>query len=338
MTDTQARSLEEIVQIKRKASEWSSPKGLRTDIVPWRLWEKAKQLMWDPADIDFSQDAKDWQMLDEQQRVMVATLARGFMVGEEGVTLDIVPLLIALSDENRVEEVMYLTTFAFEEAKHVDFFRRWFDAVGFDLDELDRIISENRANEGLPPIDPNRTEGMFESELPRVMRRVLTDRSPQAILDCSITYNQFIEGCLAISGYRIWGNIFDQFGVMPGLREGLRLVRRDEGRHITYGTYLCRRVLAAHPELLDWGRQRMYELRDYYFNTLYNEDGVDQEEVERRLQEDPNAGWILAFRDNVNSQVDARIQVMEKAATLSEEEAEADLEAEQVELELDTVA
>jgi hypothetical protein len=27
---------------------YTSPVGFRTDTLPWRLWEKAKQLVWDP--------------------------------------------------------------------------------------------------------------------------------------------------------------------------------------------------------------------------------------------------------------------------------------------------
>ncbi len=42
--------------------------------------------------------------------------ARVFMVGVEAVTLDIVPLLRFMSDQGRLEDTMYLTMFAMEEA------------------------------------------------------------------------------------------------------------------------------------------------------------------------------------------------------------------------------
>jgi len=329
-------SMEDIVEVSRKASEWASPRGLRKDIVPWRLWEKAKQFFWDPADLDFSQDAKDWAGMNEEQQLAVSGLARGFMVGEEGVTLDIVPLIIAMSDEGRTEEVMYLTTFAMEEAKHVDFFRRWFDAIGVEnFDELDRIQEERLREAGLDIPDRDRSEGLFERELPRVMRRVLVDRSPQTVLDASVTYNQFIEGCLAISGYKLWAQVFEQFGVLPGMQEGLRLVRRDEGRHITYGTYLCRRIMAAHPELLEFAKGRMHELFDYYFQQSFyptrNGEPIDPSEIEG-----PGAIFGNVFRDGVADQLERRIAVLETAAALSEETAETDLGAEEAELELET--
>ncbi len=40
---------------------YRSTRGLDYESVPWKLWEKSKKLFWDPADIDFSQDAVDWQ-------------------------------------------------------------------------------------------------------------------------------------------------------------------------------------------------------------------------------------------------------------------------------------
>ncbi len=115
--------------------------------------------------------------------------------------------------------------------------------------------------------DPEQPDGLFEKILPLTMRRVLTDRSPEAFLDCSVTYNQFIEGCLAIAGYKMWKAMFDQFGVMPGLREGLGHIQDDERRHIAYGTYLCRRIIAENPELAEFAVERMYDLRDMYLEV-----------------------------------------------------------------------
>jgi ribonucleotide reductase beta subunit family protein with ferritin-like domain len=111
---------------------YRSTRGLDYESVPWKLWEKSKKLFWDPADLDFSQDAVDWQEMTEEERTLVALSARGFMVGEEAVTLDIVPLLRCMSDLGRLEDTMYLAMFAMEEAKHTEMFRRWFDAVGMD--------------------------------------------------------------------------------------------------------------------------------------------------------------------------------------------------------------
>ncbi len=226
---------------------YTSPKGIDYDSVPWRLWDKSKKLFWDPADIDFTQDTKDWAALPDEARLMLAMSCRGFMVGEEAVTLDILPLLRAMSEMGRLEDTMYLSMFAMEEAKHIDFFRHWFDAVDFDPS----IGGQSGYGGGDPQMDP------FVS-LQRVMNRLDNDRSPKRILDATLLYNHLIEAVFAIAGYRRFDQQFNVIGQdkLPALREGLKLIQRDERRHIAYGTYLSRRTIAENPGIWEWVEQR----------------------------------------------------------------------------------
>ena len=235
-------------------SRYRSTRGLDYESVPWRLWEKSKKLFWDPADIDFSQDAIDWQEMSVEEQTLVAMSARGFMVGEEAVTLDIVPLLRYMSDLGRLEDTMYLSMFAMEEAKHTDLFRRWFDAVGADPASLDDLVRAQQAALG------QGRRGLFDGALTRVMRRLDTDRSPRAVLDATLFYNQLVEGVAAIAGYRRWELTFRRLGKLPGLEAGIKLTQRDERRHIAYGTYLGRRIIAENPDLWEWLEQRWAKL------------------------------------------------------------------------------
>jgi ribonucleoside-diphosphate reductase beta chain len=183
--------------------------------------------------------------------------ARGFMVGEEAVTLDIVPLLRCMSDLGRLEDTMYLSMFAMEEAKHTDMFRRWFDAVGLDPSSLDGLVRAQ--NEAMRENGSGRT-GIFDGVLTRVMQRLDTDKSPEAILDATLVYNQLVEGVAAISGYKRWDVTFRKIEKLPGLEAGLKLTQRDERRHIAYGTYLGRQILSAHPELWEFVERRWARL------------------------------------------------------------------------------
>ena len=61
---------------------------------------------------------------------------------------------------------------------------------------------------------------------------------------------------MAIAGYLRWEQTFRRLGKLPGLEAGLKLTQRDERRHIAYGTYLGRRILAENPELWEWVEQR----------------------------------------------------------------------------------
>ena len=257
---------------------YRSTRGLDYESVPWKLWEKSKKLFWDPADIDFSQDAIDWQEMSEEERTLVALSARGFMVGEEAVTLDIVPLLRCMSDLGRLEDTMYLAMFAMEEAKHTEMFRRWFAAVGLDPASLDDLVLARQAAVG------ERRPGVFDGALTRVMRRLDTDKSPQAILDASIIYNQLVEGVMAIAGYQRWDQTFRRIGKLPGLEAGLKLTQRDERRHIAYGTYLGRRVLAENPELWEWLEKRWAKLTAGFSGGGYGAAGSQAAEPQNEVQ------------------------------------------------------
>ena len=105
----------------------TTTRGLDRQTPPMRLYEKAKKFgIWNPADLDFSQDVLDWNNLADEEREILLRLTALFQAGEEAVTLDLLPLIMAIAKEGRLEEEMFLTTFLFEEAKHVDFFNRFF--------------------------------------------------------------------------------------------------------------------------------------------------------------------------------------------------------------------
>lgn len=313
----------DILRPHRTAAGWKTPRGIDTDLVPWRLWEKSKKLFWNPADIDFSQDAAQWAAMDDEQRIAVFNVANGFMVGEESVTIDILPLSLAMADEGRLEEVVFLTSFALEEAKHADFFRRWFTEVGADTVALGQAALASAVERGFDP-DPGRSVGMWESELPQTMRRLLVDRSPRAVLDAAVTYNQFVEGCLAISGYSLWAHLFESLGALPGMQAGIRHIRADESRHITYGTYLCQRVLAANPQLIGFARDRMHQLHEVWFTA--NPTDLESPDLQAELGRQ--------FRGLVEDQISRRIAVMERAAQMDEAELVASSAAEDAERDL----
>jgi ribonucleoside-diphosphate reductase beta chain len=128
-----------------------------------------------------------------------------------------------------------------------------------DPASLDDIVRARAEALGDRP-DGRPRAGVFDGALTRVMRRLDTDKSPQAILDASIIYNQLVEGVMAIAGYQRWEETFRRLGKLPGLEAGLKLTQRDERRHIAYGTYLGRRVLAENPELWEWLEKRWAKL------------------------------------------------------------------------------
>ena len=102
--------------------------GLNWDSLPLKLFAGGNAKFWDPADIDFSRDREDWASLSDDERDFATRLCAEFIAGEEAVTEDIQPFILAMRAEGRLGDEMYLTQFAFEEAKHTQVFRLWLDA------------------------------------------------------------------------------------------------------------------------------------------------------------------------------------------------------------------
>jgi ribonucleoside-diphosphate reductase beta chain len=55
---------------------------------------------------------------------------------------------------------------------------------------------------------------------------------------------------LARTGYVGAGDALAARGWLPGLQEGFRLIRRDEGRHVSFGIHFIRDMTTKHPELV----------------------------------------------------------------------------------------
>jgi len=54
--------------------------------------------------------------------------------------------------------------------------------------------------------------------------------------------------------------VLEQRGIMPGVTEGIRLLQRDESRHVAFGIYLIRRLIQEKPALMGVFQDRMAAL------------------------------------------------------------------------------
>ncbi|NKQ55189.1 R2-like ligand-binding oxidase [Amycolatopsis sp. K13G38] len=222
--------------------------GLNWDAFPLRLFVKGNKKFWNPADIDFSKDGADWQTLTDDERRSATYLCAQFIAGEEAVTQDIQPFMRAMAAEGRFGDEMYLSQFCFEEAKHTEVFRRWMDAVGLTGD-LTSFVSEN----------PHYRK-LFYEELPESLGILATDPSPLNQIRASVTYNHVIEGSLALTGYYAWQKVCTKRGILPGMQRLVKHIGDDERRHMAWGTFTCRRHIAADDSLWEAVQQRMGEL------------------------------------------------------------------------------
>jgi ribonucleoside-diphosphate reductase beta chain len=274
----------------------TGPRGLDLDGLPMVLWQKAKALgIWDPAAIDLSQDVDDWARLAPLEREVLLHLASLFAGGEESVTLDLLPLIMVIAAEGRVEEEMYLTSFLWEEAKHVEAFHRFLREVAGGDEDLERFHSPSYRQ-------------LFGEELPRSLDRLRHDPSPVAQAEASATYNMIVEGVLAETGYHAYYQMLSDHGIMPGTMQMIELLKRDESRHIAYGVYLLSRLVQEHgDDVLAAIHRRMGELLPLALATI--------QEIFDRYEEMPFGLRLETFVEFAMGQFQSRLGRIERGAS-----------------------
>lgn len=299
--------------------------GLNWDSFALRLFVKGNKKFWNPADIDFSREREGWDKLNPEQQRSTTYLVAQFIAGEEAVTEDIQPFMRAMSATGRFGDEMYLTQFCFEEAKHTEVFRRWMDAVGLTGD-LHPFVAEN----------PHYRK-LFYEELPQSLRALEDDPSPLNQIRASVTYNHVIEGSLALTGYYSWQLICTQHDILPGMQELVRRIGDDERRHMAWGTFTCRRHVAADDSLWDAVLQRMGELLPHALNMIQ---WVQDQFEELPFDNDPQEivqyaadraqrrlGAIESARGMPVAQIDVDYSPEQLEETFGEEDAKAIAEA-----------
>ena len=216
------------------------------DSAYFRLYSKAKQLHWDPADIDLSADREQWLRIQrdyatERYAEQILRLTSLFYEGEESVTKTLSPFCSAVSRAGLgIDKELFLTTQLYEEAKHFDFFARYFAEV-FQIDgstTAQYITAAPRA--------------VLISDLEEVTERLRREEDParlKATFAEAIThYMGVVEAMLARTGYVGAHDALAARGWLPGLQEGYRLIKRDEGRHVASGMRCIAELTTEHPE------------------------------------------------------------------------------------------
>jgi ribonucleotide reductase beta subunit family protein with ferritin-like domain/putative sterol carrier protein len=232
-------------------------KGIDFNSFPMQLFQKAKKFgIWNPSDISFSKDYEQWKALGKDEQTLLIHLSSLFMAGEEAVTLDLIPLIQAISKEGRIEEEIYLTSFLWEEAKHTEFFSRF----------VAEVMVERPDFEAFHGVFYKR---LFYEKLPYYLNALFTDTSPLAQLKASGTYNMIVEGTLAETGYEAYYTMLKENDLLPGLQQGITLLKQDESRHIAYGLYLINRLLDVNPQLKQPFENHLEELLNDATNIIH---------------------------------------------------------------------
>jgi ribonucleoside-diphosphate reductase beta chain len=222
------------------------------------------RLQWDAAAIDLEADARAWPELPVERRRRLTTLLAGFRVAEDSVAEHLVPF----ADRAEHVDTMMMWLF-FLQRRDEDRHTQFFDRVAAEVLKLPGETPGERLAAARELV-PDALLELFETRLPALAEELATGRAE--ILDGVALYHMVLEGAVFSAGQRaLLDDLAD--GVLPGVREGVERVEKDERWHVGFGVRCL--TEAQRPEILDgvfdrataaaaaWGDAVEVEVRDY---------------------------------------------------------------------------
>lgn len=199
-------------------------------------WEHGN---WRATEIDFSTDREQWHgTLTEIERRGALWTYSMFFHGEDSVTDNLSPFIDAAPRE---EQKYFLATQQADEARHAVMFGRFMqEVVGAGSGTAD-LLEATR---------PELTWGFRRvfGRLDRMSDELRRDRSRPKLAQAITLYHLVIEASLAQPGQHFIDGSLTERGLLPGLREGVGHVSRDEQRHIAFGVKMIADLVRDDPE------------------------------------------------------------------------------------------
>jgi ribonucleoside-diphosphate reductase beta chain len=205
----------------------------------YALWERSN---WRAHELDFSVDREHWLATPTEAQRHTAWTLGSFYVGEERVTADLAPFLLA-APSGEVEA--FLATQLVDEARHAVFFDRFAaEAMALSSDDLRSRLHDTEAT----MLDA--WHFLFDDALRDVAKRLLARPDDlELFVEGIVTYHMVTEGVLAMTGQRTILQYTGDHGLYPGFRRGFSLVEQDEHRHIAFGVRFLRDACQERPEM-----------------------------------------------------------------------------------------
>jgi ribonucleoside-diphosphate reductase beta chain len=216
----------------------------------YALWERQN---WRAHELDFSADREQWLASPTEAQEHTAWSLGSFYIGEERVTADLAPFLLA-APSGEVEA--FLATQLVDEARHAVFFDRFgAEVMALDADDLRGRLAELQALMEAPWFD------VFDDGLRDIADRIkAAPHDRDLFVEGITTYHLIIEGVLAMTGQRFILKYMEDHGLYPGFQKGFSLVEQDEHRHIAFGVRFLKDAVESDPRYGEIVQRRVEEL------------------------------------------------------------------------------
>ena len=197
------------------------------------LWERQQ---WESGAIDLSGDRRQWvEDLSPELRRSLLWTVESFSVGEEEVTKNLVPFVDAAPSE---EQAVFLATQLVDGARHTVFIDRFHSEV-IDGRGDGMMTDPARRFEPSPGL-----RKLVSEMLPEAADRIRRHKeSVGALIEGVVLYHIVIEACVVLTGRRFLLDYLREQDLLPGLRQGLTAVARDESRHVNFAVRFLKDIV-----------------------------------------------------------------------------------------------
>ncbi len=219
---------------------------------PQQLYELWERQPWSAHAIDLERDAEEYATtVTGEEKESLAYNLSAFFIGEERVATQFSGLVRSYEDQG---EEAFLTTQQVDEARHAQFFNRFYEQVLRRDGTFESRLEQARQDVNEAFIQ------LFDVELVNAQERLLADPSDlEAKVDFVVLYHMVIEGTLALTGQHFMQDYLEKRGMLSGLLEGYQRISQDEHRHVAYGTWFLQQK-ASDPAVRRRIQSRLMEL------------------------------------------------------------------------------
>ena len=192
---------------------------------------RVARLQWNPAAIDLEPDARAWPALPAERRDRLTALLAGFCVAEDAVAETLTPFAQAAREAELPSQESLMAWVFFLQRRDEQRHARFFDRVGEEVMGLAGESPEERRAAAREHV-PSAFLELFEERLPAMAGELAAGKTG---LDRGVSlYHMLLEGVVFDAGQKaLLDDLEDD--ALPGIREGIERVARDERWHVGFG-------------------------------------------------------------------------------------------------------
>jgi ribonucleotide reductase beta subunit family protein with ferritin-like domain len=217
----------------------------------YKRWEHGN---WSATRIDFATDREQWRatFTEHERRATLWTYSL-FFHGEDSVADNLSPYIDAAPRE---EQKYFLATQQVDEARHAVLFARFMREVAGEGHDTASALSATW---------PELTWGFRKTfgRLDKMADELRRDRSKPKLAQALTLYHLVIEAALAQPGQHLIEESLKRRDLLPGFREGIGNVSKDEQRHIAFGVKMVADLVREDPECVDAIEELLREIFPY---------------------------------------------------------------------------